>query len=170
MKLGIVIFPSKGFQDKVNSYRKRYDLHYGQIAPHITLKDAFDVEEQDIESVTKKLAEVAQSAQPVDIKVTKVSNFAPAKNVIYFKVESNEGLNQLFHALNDGTFYGQNVHPFVPHFTIGQGFTTDQEYEDVYGQLQMVGIDHEETLDKISLCYQLENGTWNVYETFKLGK
>lgn len=169
MKLGIVIFPSKGFQDKVNSYRKRYDSHYALIPPHITLKDAFEVAEDDVESVTKKLQEVTADMEPVEISVTKVSSFSPTKNVIFFKVVNNDGLTKIYDALNDGSFYGKNAHPFVPHFTIGQGFSS-QEFEDVYGQLKMAGIEHNETTDKISLCYQLENGTWNVLETFKLGQ
>ncbi|KAA1042603.1 YjcG family protein [Macrococcus equipercicus] len=168
MKLGIVIFPSKGFQDKVNSYRKRYDSHYALIPPHITLKDAFEVAEDDVKNVTAKLTEVAAEVEPVEIEVTKVSSFAPTKNIIFFKVVSSEGLTKIYEVLNDGSFYGKNAHPFVPHFTIGQGFSS-QEFEDVYGQLKMAGIDHKETVDKISLCYQLDNGTWNVLETFKLG-
>ncbi|TDM12435.1 YjcG family protein [Macrococcus lamae] len=169
MKLGIVIFPSKGFQDKVNSYRKRYDSHYALIPPHITVKDAFEVAEDDLSSVTDKLTQITAEAEPIEIEVTKVSSFAPTKNVIFFKVVNNEGLTSIFDALNDGSFYDKNAHPFVPHFTIGQGFSS-QEFEDVYGQLKMAGIDHKETVDKVSLCYQLENGTWNVLETFKLGQ
>ncbi|RXK18772.1 YjcG family protein [Macrococcus sp. DPC7161] len=169
MKLGIVIFPSKSFQDTVNSYRKRYDDHYRVIAPHITIKDAFEVDEHEVETVTQKIAEVAKQHQPTEIHVEKVSNFAPSNNVIYFKVAQNDTLTSIFEALNDGTFYGKNVHPFVPHFTIGQGLTS-QEFEDIYGQLRMAGIQHNETISKISLCYQLENGTWNTLETFKLGQ
>lgn len=169
MKLGIVIYPSKGFQDTINSYRKRYDSHYSLISPHITIKDAFDADEHDMSAITEKLTEVAEKYQPVEINVSKVSSFAPVKNVIFFKVEANETLTHIYEALNDGTFYGKNAHPFVPHFTIGQGFSS-QEFEDVYGQLKMAGIQHTETIDKISLCYQLENGTWNVLETFKLGQ
>ena len=169
MKLGIVLYPSRGYQDKINSYRKRYDSHYALIAPHITLKDAFEVDEAQVQEVTDFISNVAKNSQPVDIKVTKVSSFVPTKNLIYLKVENNDGLTKLFDAFNDGSFHGQNAHPFVPHFTIGQGFTT-QEFEDVFSQLQFAEHSHEEIVDKISLCYQLENGTWNVLETFKLGK
>ncbi len=68
-------------------------------------------------------------------------------------------LQSLHDALNSGDFYGENKHPFVPHLTIAQGQTT-QEYEDIFGHLSMIGIQHKETLDKISLLYQLENGVW----------
>lgn len=54
MKLGIVLYPSKAYQDYINNYRKRYDSHYAVIAPHITLKDAFEVSEDEVKAVTEK--------------------------------------------------------------------------------------------------------------------
>ena len=48
MKFGIVAFPSKKIQDLANTYRKRYDSHYSKVTPHITLKEAFEVDDADI--------------------------------------------------------------------------------------------------------------------------
>ncbi|MGK0576278.1 YjcG family protein [Macrococcus capreoli] len=169
MKLGIVLYPSKAYQDEINQYRKRYDAHYALISPHITIKDAFEVDAHEVEAVSAKLKAVAKATQPVEINVEKVSDFAPTQNVIYLKVTPNDNLIQLHEVLNDGSFYGKNEYPFVPHFTVGQGFTS-QEFEDVKGQLSMLDVSHTETIDKLSLCYQLENGTWNVKETFTFGE
>lgn len=36
-------------------------------------------------------------------------------------------------------------HPFVPHFTIAQGLTS-QEFEDIFGQVELVGVDLKEKL------------------------
>lgn len=55
MKLGIVLYPSKAYQDYINNYRKRYDSHYGVIAPHITLKDAFKYQRMRSKLLQKKL-------------------------------------------------------------------------------------------------------------------
>ncbi|WP_414043592.1 YjcG family protein [Macrococcus animalis] len=169
MKLGIVLYPSKSYQDEINKYRKRYDSHYALITPHITIKEAFEVEESDIDVVTEKLKDIATSIQPIEINVEKASDFAPTQNVIYLKVTPNDNLVKLYELLNDGTFYGKNEYPFVPHFTIGQGFTS-QEFEDLKGQLSMTDVKHTEIIDTLSLCYQLDNETWNVKETFKLGE
>ncbi|MCE4955715.1 YjcG family protein [Macrococcoides caseolyticum] len=168
MKLGIVLYPSKAYQDEINKYRKRYDAHYAFITPHITIKEAFEVSEDALKEVTDYLSTVAQNVQPVEINVEKVSDFAPTQNVIYLKVTPNDNLVKLHELLNDGTFYGHNTYPFVPHFTIAQGLTS-QEFEDVKGQLSMTNVHHTEIIDTLSLCYQLENGTWNVKETFRLG-
>lgn len=46
MNYGIVLFPSKSFQDLANGYRRRYDSHYANIAPHITVKERFSLEDK----------------------------------------------------------------------------------------------------------------------------
>ena len=55
MILGLALIPSKSFQEEVNAYRKRYDTHYAQIMPHITVKSQFEVNDADLDSVKKKL-------------------------------------------------------------------------------------------------------------------
>ncbi len=34
----------------------------------------------------------------------------------------------------------------------------------------MLEVDHTEMVDRFHLLYQLENGSWTVYETFLLGE
>src|SRR5690625_4222602 len=118
MKFGVAMFPSKQLQDKVNQYRKRYDAHYALIAPHITLKEAFEANESEKESIVDYVRETAKQHKPVDIEIKKVSSFAPTSQIIYFKVEKNPDLKAIHDNLNAGDFYGENKHPFVPHFTI----------------------------------------------------
>ncbi|CDZ99205.1 2',5' RNA ligase family [Jeotgalicoccus saudimassiliensis] len=169
MKFGIALFPSKKLQDTVNQYRKRYDARYSYIAPHITVKEAFEAEEHEKPQIAEFIKQVAAKHQPTEIEIKKVSSFAPKKQVVYFKVEPNETLSSIHDAFNEGGFYGKASHPFVPHFTLAQEDTA-QKFEDTLSHLQMIGIEHSETLDKISLCVQLDNGIWHVTETFKLGQ
>ncbi|MFC4797954.1 YjcG family protein [Neobacillus sp. GCM10023253] len=169
MKFGVVIFPSKKLQDLVNSYRKRYDSHYALITPHLTLKNAFEATEEDVKEFADKLRKIAGNTQPFTLKTTKVSSFHPVNNVIYFKVEPTEELTSL-HAEVNKEFSEQNPeYAFVPHITIGQNLSND-EHSDVYGSLRMKRIDHEETIDRFHLLYQLDNGSWTVSETFRFGK
>jgi 2'-5' RNA ligase len=169
MKFGVVIFPSKKLQDLVNSYRKRYDPHYALIPPHLTLKNAFEATEEDAQNFADKLRLTAGKTSPFSLKTTKISSFKPVNNVIYFKVDPTNELTTL-HAEINRELEGQNSeYAFVPHITIGQKLSND-EHSDVYGSLRMTKIDHEETIDRFHLLYQLENGSWTVYETFRLGK
>lgn len=169
MKFGVVIFPSKKLQDVVNSYRKRYDPHYALIPPHLTLKSAFDATEENAKIFADKLSKIAAKTSPFSLKTAKISSFKPVNNVIYFKVEPTNELSTLHSEINRELNDENTEYAFVPHITIGQNLSND-EHSDVYGSLRMTKIDHEETIDRFHLLYQLENGSWTVYETFRLGK
>ena len=56
----------------------------------------------------------------------------------------------------------------MPHFTIAQGLTS-QEFEDIYGQLKLAGIDYKETIEQLSLVYYEEKEEkWKLLESFNL--
>lgn len=169
MKYGIAIFPSKKLQDLANSYRKRYDSHYALIPPHLTLKEPFEVDEDQIGIVTEELDRIAEEISPFLLRVLRVSSFNPANNTIYLKVEPNEELEKLHELLYSGSLKTEQHYSFIPHITIGQDLS-DDEHSDVLGRLRMENIQHEETADRFQLLYQLDNGSWTVYETFLLGK
>lgn len=169
MKYGIVIFPSKPIQDEANSYRKRYDPKYALIPPHITLKDSFMADDETIKDIITQLKHIANSLNPFMIDITKFSTFAPVTNTIYFKVEPIQQLTDLYEQMHKGKLQAEVEHAFVPHITIAQELS-DGEYSDVRGSLQMTKIEHEDPIDRFQLLYQLENGSWTVYETFVFGK
>jgi len=169
MKYGIAVFPSKKLQDLANSYRKRYDPHYSLIPPHVTLKNAFDATDEEIKEIANKLIKVGEQVKPFTLRAYKISSFQPVNNVIYMKVDSTPELLALHDALHTEDLGGAPEFSFVPHITIGQKLSND-EHSDVYESLRMAGVSHEETIDRFHLLYQLENGSWTVYETFRIGK
>lgn len=169
MKYGIVIFPSKEIQDEANALRKRYDPRYAHIPPHITLKSAFEMDIPLRDTLVTEIKKIANETKPFTININKVSSFAPVTKTIYFKVEPIPELSELHEKLHTGKFPLDREHAFVPHITIAQDLVED-EYSDVYGSLRMKKVELEDTVDRIQLCYQLENETWTVYETFVFGE
>src|SRR5699024_1909507 len=117
-------------------YRKRYDPKYALIPPHITLKEAFHVDDQTIADLIPELKKIANQMEPFTININKVSTFAPVTNTIYLKVDPVQELDDLFNFMHDGKFPKNFKHTFVPHITIGQKLS-DGEYADVSGSLQM---------------------------------
>lgn len=168
MKLGIVIFPSKKLQDLANSYRKRYDPNYTLIPPHITLKGPFQATNEEAEQIANQLRHVGKKYRPIHLHAYKISSFQPVNNVIYIKIKTSPELESLQQDLLQLT-KNEAEYAFVPHITIGQNLSND-EHSDVYGALQMTVVDHEEMTDRFHLLYQLENGSWTVYETIRLGE
>lgn len=169
MKYGIAIFPSKEVQDEANALRKRYDPRYAQIPPHITLKSAFNMDDELRDKVINELNQIAAGVRPFKIQINKVSTFAPVTNTIYFKVDPHPELEKLHKQMHEGIFPVEKEHAFVPHITIAQELV-EEEYYDVYGSLKMKEVKFEDTVDRMQLCYQLENESWQVFETFKFGK
>lgn len=169
MKYGIVVFPSKKLQDLANSYRKRYDPHYALIPPHITLKSVFEKNDLEIQEIADQVRELAKRFEPFQIKIPKFSTFEPLNNVIYMKIETSNEIVDLHEALQALLATEPPQYSFVPHITVAQKLSHD-EHSDVLGRLSMQSIKHEELVDRFHLLYQLENGSWTVYETFRLGK
>lgn len=169
MKYGIAVFPSKKLQDLVNSYRKRYDSNYSLIPPHLTLKYPFEADDIEIKAIVKQLEETSTKCQPFNLNILKVSTFQPVNNVIYLKVDPNKELEKLHEQLHHDLDGPQEEYAYIPHITLGQKLSND-EHSDVFGQLSMLDLRHEETIDRFHLLYQLENGQWTVYETFRLGR
>jgi 2'-5' RNA ligase len=169
MKYGIAMFPSKKIQDEANSYRKRYDPHYPLIPPHITLKEAFEADDEMIEELIPELKRIANETDPIVLQINKVSSFVPVTNTIYLKVEPNDKLTTLYEKLHEGKFPQNKKYAFVPHITIGQKLM-DDEYSDIFGRLKMRSFQFEEEIDRFQLLYQLENGSWTVFESFVFGQ
>lgn len=165
MKYGIVIFPSKHVQDEANALRKRYDPRYSLIPPHITLKEAFDMDVSLRDKVTDELKKMAEETKPFTVHINKVSTFAPVTNTVYFKVEQNPSLTYLHDKMHTGIFPVEHEHTFVPHITIAQELMVE-EYYDVFGSLKLKQVQLEDKIDRMQLCYQLDNGSWSVHETF----
>ena len=116
-----------------------------------------------------QVQQIAHGVEPFTIHVTKAKSFHPANNTIYLKVEPTPELEQLNQALNNEEFFGENSEvTYIPHLTIAQEISND-EHLDLLGQLTNLNLSHQETVDRIHLLYQLEDGIWTVYETFRLG-
>lgn len=166
MKYGIVVFPSKKLQDLANTYRKRYDSRYSKITPHITLKEAFEADETEINKISEIVASIAKKYAPLKIHASRISSFYPTTNVIFFRIEPTEQLTSIHQELQEQVNIGKPKHVFIPHITIAQDLT-ETEHDDIYGQLRMIGVNEQETIDRIHLVYQLEDGSWTPYETYR---
>ncbi|WP_054710769.1 2'-5' RNA ligase family protein [Bacillus sp. JCM 19041] len=168
MNFGIVLFPSKAFQDTANGYRRRYDAHYANIPPHITVKESFSLLTEDIPVIVDALSQIAMKHSPISIDVYKVDTFYPQSTTIFYKIRENKQLSELNQVLYEAPFPSECAHSvFIPHITIAQKLP-QAEHADIVGQLKMIDVSHQETIDKIQLLQQLDNDTWAVYKTFLL--
>lgn len=165
MKYGIVIFPKKEVQDRVNALRKRYDSHYNLIPPHITIKGAFDL--NNVKEAISHLEKVTQQIPPFTLRVNRIKTFLPTTPVVYFALEDDPGIYNLHEQVNSEMLHHEAMYKFIPHITIAQDLS-NQELHDIYDRLRMKDFDISFEVDRIHLLYQIENGTWTNYQTFVL--
>ena len=123
----------------------------------------------EISAIANYVKQVAHQVEPFTIEITKAKSFHPANNTIYLKVEPTPELENLNNALNNEEFFGGNSDgTYIPHLTIAQEISNDEHF-NLLAQLTNLNISHQEKVDRIHLLYQLEDGIWTVYETFRLG-
>src|SRR5699024_9276092 len=168
MKYGIAIFPSKAIQDEANALRKRYDPEYAMIPPHITLKPGFNLGDTSIKDITKSLQEISNNTKPFKINISKVSTFAPVTNTIYFKVDPEPELDALHKKIQESISSSDNKdeYSFVQNNTISHDLF-DEVYHEVFGRLKIEKVELENYINRMQLCYQLENGSLQAHATFK---
>jgi len=167
MKVGIALFPSKELQSRINSYRKRYDTHYAVIPPHITVKEPFELKEDELARLLENLDAIRKGIGPIRIVVNKIRSFQPVNNVIYLRVDDDPALTELHDRLHHPDFPNTKSYHFIPHITIAQDLS-DIEHIDIYDRLKMIQFYHEETIREFHLLYRDDSGTWKIYQTFKL--
>ncbi|WP_339062047.1 2'-5' RNA ligase family protein [Tepidibacillus marianensis] len=165
MKYGILIYPSREIQDRANALRKRYDSHYSLIPPHVTIVDPFEWEYD--KELIDRIERVVQTTPPFSLKLNKVGTFLPISPVVYFGFEKNDSIHELHENLTESILDHGPKFKFTPHLTIAQDLP-EQELHDILGRLKMKENDLEVLVDRVHLCYQLENGSWTVYQTFLL--
>jgi 2'-5' RNA ligase len=170
MHFTIVLFPQASAQDLIHSYRKRYDPHHSLIPPHITLKEDFYLEGEQLQETVQQLAKMAEETKPFQIIFHKVSHFYPNQNKIYLAIHPSPPLMELYGKIKD-IFDPTVISParFIPHLIIGQEMT-EEELHDVYGSLRLQPFTLKTTIDHFHLLYQSESGTWHIYQSFPLKK
>ncbi|GAA0380586.1 2'-5' RNA ligase family protein [Bacillus horti] len=168
MRLGIVIFPGQDLQERANSYRKRYDPHYKLISPHLTLKEAFDAESNQVGAIVEHLKTIADQTSAFDLFINKVSHFQPTNNVIYFAVQESSELLDLYTNLQSSELLQhEKPYAFVPHITIGQKMM-DDELKDVYARLRTEKMEYTVPVQQFHLVEQQEDKKWSIYQSFAL--
>lgn len=168
MYFGIATFPEKEVQDIANSYRKRYDPHYSLIPPHITLKERFELDQNQVDSLTQKLDQIAGSIGPFTIDITKIKHFHPTSPTLYLAIEEGSShLTEIHKRIKVLFDFQQMPYDYIPHLTIGQRMD-EEELHDVYSSLRSKRFDLKSKIDRFHLMYQLENRSWTIYQTFLL--
>lgn len=168
MLYGIAVFPNKQVQDAANSWRLRHDPHYCDIPAHMTVREAEQWTEEQLQKAIAHLEQITAVQKPFTIHFNRVSTFYPVSHVLYLALQSPAPMEQLQQSVCSGPLaVASEKYVYTPHVTIGQNMAAD-ELHDLYGNLRMNGFDLTTSIDRLHLLYQTDSGSWTVHQTFLL--
>ncbi|OMF22742.1 phosphoesterase [Paenibacillus sp. FSL H8-0548] len=168
MLYGIVAFPEKHVQDFANSWRRRYDPHYSAIPAHLTLREAQEWSDEELQLAVAHLEQATAALPPFTIALDRVSTFYPVSHVLYLALQDTAAMQRLHEAICcEPLAITASKYVYTPHVTIGQELSAD-ELHDLYGNLRMQSIHISSKIDRIQLLYQTDNGSWTAFQSFLL--
>jgi 2'-5' RNA ligase len=168
MLFGIVVFPEKHVQDVANSWRRRHDPHYAAIPAHLTVRNAEEWTDDQLQIAVAHLEKVTSTLPAFTIELNRVSTFYPVNHVLYLALQDTAAMQELHEQVCSGPLTStESNHVYTPHVTIGQELSAD-ELHDLYGNLRMQSTDLVSKIDRVHLLYQTDNGSWTAFQSFLL--
>ena len=115
----VVIYLPRRLERFVAPLRERFDPDYDIVAAHITLVFpwATTVPLADLSAV---VASEAQRLQPLSVRLDSVGDFYPATPIIYWRVEPNDELSNLYRRLYARLDQPLPFRELIPHVTVAK--------------------------------------------------
>ena len=160
----VVILLPEHLEQIVAPMRARFDPICNLISPHITLVHPFETD-KPLDAVAALVREETEGYEPIPLKLTSIGDFYPGIPKIYWNIEKEEKLSELFYGL-----YSRLGHPipyknYHPHITIAREIST---YRVLPVKEQIIDYLPDESFeaDTVDLITPLPNGRWVSVRTF----
>ena len=144
--------------------RAKFDPLYNLISPHITMVHPFETD-RPLEEVASIVREETERCKPLPLYLTSIGDFYPGIPKIYWNIEKDETLSELFYRL-----YSRLEHPipyknYQPHVTIAREISTHRVLpikEQIIDYLPDESFD----VEAVDLITPLPGGKWVSVRTF----
>jgi len=114
----VVLLPER-LERFVTPLRERYDPLYNQISPHITLIYPFETD-RPLDELAGIIRAEAESFKPIGLKLTSIGDFYPRIPKIYWNVDKNEHLCELYYRLYSSLGVAIPYKSYQPHVTVAR--------------------------------------------------
>ena len=166
--IGVAIAIPEPWASELQDYRTSVgDTTATQIPTHITLLPPTEVDDADLEPVTRHLTATAASVQPFDIHLRGTGTFRPVSPVVFVTVA--EGISQcevLATSVRQGPLAIDLHFPYHPHVTVAHHLddpTLDRAFED------LASFECRFAVDSFSLYVHLDGDGWTPQHDLPLG-
>ena len=155
-KRDVIIIPTFGNVQILETIRKKYDELYGIVPPHITLAFPFDSDMSN-DDLERKLSEIASDFTPFKIKLKGISFRLDTRVNTYYIfldfVQGEEIIKALHHRIYSEIFKEELPFEYRPHITLGCtkekiDLSLDEEFETIVDQLsvELIGENEESNI------------------------
>jgi 2'-5' RNA ligase len=166
--IGVAIAIPEPWASELQDYRTGIgDTTAAQIPTHITLIPPAEVADDDLDEVSRHLAEAATTVAPFDIHLRGTGTFRPVSPVVFVTVaEGISSCELLAAAVRRGPLAVDLHYPYHPHVTIAHHLD-DPTLDRAFAEL--AGFECRFTVDSFSLYVHDEGAGWQPTHEYRLG-
>jgi 2'-5' RNA ligase len=166
--IGVAIAIPEPWATELQDYRTSVgDTTATHIPTHITLIPPTEVDEGDLDAVTKHLASAAAAVQPFDIHLRGTGTFRPVSPVVFVTLaEGISACEVLAGAIRQGPLEVDLHFPYHPHVTIAHHLD-DASLDRAFDEL--AAFDCRFSVEAFSLYVHDEHSGWQPTHQYALG-
>lgn len=151
---------------QAHPFREKYDPIYNEIASHITLVFPF-LTDKTLDELSSSINSVISEFKPISVEMNSVADFYPESPVIYWAVNENLHLRELYINLYAKLGIPIPHKNFIPHATIAREISTHR-VETVKDDIASYLPNETFQAQAIDLVTPLANFRWVSVRTFSL--
>lgn len=119
----VVIFLPSQLDDLIYPLRQRFDPLYNKVPGHITIVFPFETA-RSLNEISGVIKQELQNHRPINIELESIGDFYPVSPTIYWKINTCEPIQQLYHSLHCKLEIPIPYKQFVPHVTVAREIST----------------------------------------------
>lgn len=160
----VVILLPERLERVIAPMRARFDPLYNLISPHITLVHPFETD-RPLDEVASLVREETEGCKPRPLNLTSIGDFYPGIPKIYWNIEQDECLCELFYRLYSRLGEPIPYKNYHPHITIAREISRHRVLP-VKEQIIDYLPDESFEVDAVDLITPLPGGKWVSVRTF----
>ena len=119
----VFIFLPSHLDDLIYPLRQHFDPLYNKIPAHITIVFPFETD-QSLNDLSAIIKQELQDIRPITIELESIGDFYPVEPIIYWKINTCEPIQHLYHSLHTKLELPIPFKQYIPHVTVAREIST----------------------------------------------
>lgn len=164
----VVIFLPQRLDSIVSPFRQKYDPFYNRVDSHITIIFPFESNLM-LDDLSNMIKSVTDYHKPLKIELNSIGDFYPRSPVIYWEIQKNEAICELYYQLYASLDQPIPVKDYKPHVTLAREIS-NHRLINVKDAIASYLPSEQFEVNSIDLVTPLVNERWVTVRSFPLKK